>query len=466
MFSILDQGYRLCDGLTRREWLRIGGLGLFGLSLPGWKKSLASPGAVRPAGGKAKACIVLYLGGGPPQHETWDPKPDAPVEIRGDLKPIASCVPGLQVGELMPRIARVADKCCVLRAMSTYDHTHSSSVYWTLTGCEHSPTNTELTRPGPPNDMPCLGAVVGHLRNQRGSLPPAITLPEHFIGNNLVVPPGQDAGFLGRRADPWLMTCDPSAPDFHVPALAPAEGVPPMRADERRSLLQQVDAHFARVQQSGTPGSFDDQRLQAYQLLRSPRARQAFDLDREPVRLRDRYGRHKFGQSVLLARRLIEAGVSLVQVNWPREKGDMQTGNPLWDTHSKNTERLKTALMPPWDMAYSALLEDLSERGLLDETLVVCLAEFGRTPKINAAGGRDHWGGVFSVVLAGGGIRGGQVIGSSDRIGAHPRDGRVRPQDLTATVYHCLGQSPDREIHDTLGRPHPISRGQVIRQAV
>jgi hypothetical protein len=464
MLTMLDRGSRLYDGWTRREWLRAGGLGLLGLSLPDLLRSrltAAAPAGLERAFGKARACIALFLLGGPPQHETWDPKPDAPVEIRGDLKPIATVVPGLQVGELMPRVARLAGRCCVLRAVSTRDNAHSSSGYWMLTGTPHQPTNSENSKPGAPNDWPCLGAVVKHLRPGNGTLPAAVTLPEHIWNTGNIAWPGQNAGFLGRKADPWLLMCDPSAPNFQVPDLGLPADVPPLRLHGRRSLLQQVNRHLDALDR-GAVARFDAQAQQAFELLRSARARQAFDLDREPPAVRDRYGRSRFGQSVLLARRLVEAGVSLVQVNWTRTATDNDV-NPVWDTHTKNAERLKTALMPPMDQAYSALLEDLAERGLLDETLVVWTGEFGRSPKINAGGGRDHWGYVFSVALAGGGVRGGQVYGSSDRIGGQPNDGLVTPQDLTATLFHCLGLRPDTEIHDALGRPVPISRGEVIQ---
>lgn len=459
MLSLHDHSYRLCDGLSRRDWLRLGAVSALGLGMNGRPAPAATSA-------RAKACIFLYLVGGPPQHETWDPKPDAPAEIKGDLKPIATSLPGYFVGELMPRTARLMDKICVLRAISTNDHSHSSSMYWTLTGHAHQPTNTETTREGAPNDAPCLGSLLGHLRQGRGSLPAAITLPEQVIGNNLVVPPGQNAGFLGRKADPWLLTCDPSAPDFRVPALELQPDVSTLRVHDRTALLDQVNQHFAAADRGGAPGLQDARRRQAFDLLCSTKARQAFDLDREPAGVRERYGRHKFGQSCLLARRLVEAGVSLVHINWPREKGDMQTGNPLWDTHSNNTQRLKNNLMPPWDIAYSALLEDLAARGMLDDTLVVCLAEFGRTPKLNSSAGRDHWGGVFSASLAGGGIRGSRVLGASDRIGSGPKDGRVVPDDIAATIFHCLGYGPDHEVKDAVGRPLPLSRGQVIRQAL
>jgi hypothetical protein len=466
MLTIHDQGYRLCDGLTRREWLRAGSLGLFGLSLPALleaRPARAAAGGVDRAFGRAKACIVLFLFGGPPQHETWDPKPDTPLEIRGDLKPIASSLTGLHVGELMPHIARLTHKVCVLRAVSTNDNAHSSSGYWMLTGYPHQPTNSENAKPGAPNDWPCLGAVVKRLRGGNGQLPATVTLPEHLWNTGGISWPGQNAGWLGRTADPWLLHCDPSLAGFQIPALGLPAEVPPLRFQGRETLLAQVNRHLDGVDRGGAVSRFNAQSRQAFDLLRSNRTRQAFALEQESAAVRDRYGRSRFGQSVLLARRLVEAGVSLVQVNWTRTASDTND-NPVWDTHSKNSERLKTALMPPMDQAYSALLQDLSDRGLLDQTLVVWMGEFGRTPKINPRGGRDHWGHVFSVALAGGGIRAGQVYGSSDRIGGHPRDGRVQPQDLTATIFHCLGYRPDTELHDALGRPMAISKGEVLRQ--
>jgi hypothetical protein len=235
------------------------------------------------------------------------------------------------------------------------------------------------------------------------------------------------------------------------------------RLEGRGNLLAALDRRLAAVEASGVLGQYGRQTQQSFGLLRSDRSRQAFDLDREPAPVRERYGRSPFGQSVLLARRLVEAGVSLVQVNWfrgPNEPSD----NPCWDSHTQESARLKTVLVPPMDQAFSALLEDLTERGMLDETLVVCLAEFGRTPRFNPRGGRDHWGYVFSIAMAGGGVRGGQVYGASDRIGAQPQEGRVQPPDLTATIFHCLGYDPGTTIHDSLGRPLALSHGQVIRQ--
>jgi hypothetical protein len=465
MLRIHDDGTRLCDGYNRREWLGVGGLGALGLSLPGLLAARQSAHAEQQAGsfGKAKACIVLFLVGGPAQHETWDPKPDAPAGIRGDLKPIASSVPGLQVGELMPRMAKLAHHCSILRAVSTNDNAHSTSGYWMLTGVPHVPMQVENTKLGAPNDWPCFGALVQKLRGNRGPLPSSITIPEHIWNTGRIDWPGQNAGRIGRVNDPWLLTCDPNAPDFAVPGLGLTAEMPALRVDSRASLLSQVNRHLDEVDRAGVFARHNKLSQQAFDLLRTSKARQAFDLDREPASVRERYGRSRFGQSVLLARRLVEAGAALVQVNWTRDHRDPDD-SPMWDTHQKNTHYLKTSLMPRYDPAHSALLEDLAARGMLDNTLVASIAEFGRTPKINPAGGRDHWGHVYSVCLAGGGIRGGVVHGASDRIGGHPKDGKVQPQDLTATLFHCLGHHPDTEIRDTEGRPVPISRGEVIRQ--
>jgi hypothetical protein len=290
-----------------------------------------------------------------------------------------------------------------------------------------------------------------------------VRLPNRIFNTDGSVWPGQDAGFLGRNADPWLLRCEPASPNYQIPEFHLAKDVPLERLESRKGLLECLNQHHAAAEQSGELSRHDTLAQQAFDLLHSTLARQAFDLDREPEPVRDRYGRNQFGQSVLLARRLVEAGVSLVQVNWFRGP-DEPADNPCWDSHTNENERLKTVLVPPMDQAFSALVEDLAARGMLEETLVVCLAEFGRTPRFNARGGRDHWGHVFSIALAGGGIRGGQVHGVSDKVGAYPKEGRVLPPDLVATIFHCLGYSPDTEIHDSLGRPLPLARGRVIRQ--
>ena len=466
MLTIQDRSTRLCDGMTRRDWLRVGGLSALGLSLPSLISARhASAASIVPSSGRAKSCIVVFLLGGPPQQETWDPKPDAPAEVRGEFKPIPSATPGLFVGELMPRTAALTNHIAVLRAMSSNDNAHSSSGYWMLTGYPHTPMNSENARPGAPNDSPCMGAVVKKLRPERGSLPAAVTLPEDIWNTGRLPWPGQDGGWLGRKCDPWLLLCDPNKPDFEVSGLEASAELPALRVDRRRSLLEAVNRHLDASDRGGAAKNWDATSQQAFDLLRSTKSRGAFNLDEEPPSVRDRYGRNRFGQSMLLARRLVEAGVSLVQVNWQRWEADTSEA-PAWDNHTKNGERLKTVLMPPMDLAYSALLEDLHARGLLGDTLVVWMGEFGRTPKINARAGRDHWGHVYSVALAGGGIRGGAVHGASDSIAGYAREGRVQPWDLSATIFHSLGFHPDTMLFDQFARPMAISKGEVIRQVL
>jgi len=469
MFSFLDRNTTLCDGLSRREWLRVGGLGAFGLSAFGLSVAQMQRTQATPTDpfnsansfGKAKRCIVLFLLGGPPQHETWDPKPDAPSEIRGDLGTIPTATPGYHVGELMPLTARLSDRIAVLRAMSTDDNAHSSSGYWMLTGQPHSPKGQENALPGAPNNWPSMASVVRHLKGDKTSLPGAVRLPEEIWNTGHIVWPGQDAGWLGDHADPWLLTCDPNKVDFRVPDIGLPIEISPERFSQRKALRSLMNHHF-QATKSKPIQRWSNWQSKAIDLLQADETQAAFALDKEPESLRDRYGRNRFGQSVLLARRLVESGVSLVQVNWTRWEDD-ENVTPAWDTHAKNSERLKKALMPPMDQAYSALLEDLEQRGMLEDTLVVWMGEFGRSPKINAAGGRDHWGHVFSVALAGGGVRGGAVYGQSDRQGGYPLDGRVEPQDLTATVFHCLGLHPETLLQDPFGRPMAISTGKPIQ---
>ncbi len=463
MLRFLGPPSRLCDGLTRREMLRVGGLGLAGggLSLADLARGSARAGSADATFGRAKSCIVLFLMGGPPQHSTWDPKPDAPAEVRGDFKPIATNVPGLDLSELMPHTAKVADKLCLLRAMSTGDNAHSSSGYYMLTGRPHQPMNFENANPGAPNDAPSIGALVGRLAPPGGGLPPAITLPHRIFNTDGSVWPGQDAGLLGRSRDPWLLNARLSPDGYRVQEIDLPADLDPARLGRRRELLAGFDEGVIPIDAGRTAIPHDAHTRGAFDLLGSARSRRAFRLDEETQADRERYGVTPFGQGVLMARRLVEAGVRLVQVNWFRGV-DEPPDNPCWDSHTQESARLKSVLVPPTDRAYSALLEDLSRRGMLDETLVVCMAEFGRTPRMDKNGGRGHWGSVFSVALAGGGVRGGQVHGSSDKIGAYPRDGMVRPEDLTATIFHCLGHAPDSEVVDPLGRPQPASRGEVL----
>jgi hypothetical protein len=450
---------------NRREWLRVGGVGLGGLTIP----SLASaapqsvPADVAGAFGKAKSVIVIFLGGGPPQHETWDPKPEAPAEIRGGFGAIASRTPGLSVGELMPMTAQLTDHIAVLRAMVTNDHSHSSSGYQMMTGVPHVPLSQENAVSKAPNLAPHWGSILKYVRaNERRGFPPAITLPTRIANTGEIVWPGQIGGILGPKFDPWLLTCDPSEKNFTVPDLSLPADLPPLRLERRMSLMSQVDRHLAGLQGAPAVEGYNRQASQALELLGGSRAGKAFDLSQESEATRDRYGRTRWAQSVLLARRLVEAGVSLVQINWCRVDGEPNGGS--WDTHDKHNDLLSRYLMPWMDRAYSALLTDLMDRGLLDETLVVWVGEFGHTPRFNPRAGRDHWGHCFSIALAGGGVRGGVVHGKSDGHAAYPVAGRVEPRDLLATMFHCLGHSPDTELHDTEGRPLPISRGRVISE--
>jgi hypothetical protein len=452
---------RLCDGISRRELLRAGGLGALGLSLADLLRSGASAApAANGTFGRAKNVIFLWLQGGPPQHETFDPKPDAPLEIRGPFQPISTNVPGIHFCELLPRTAAIADKLAVIRSLSTDDDTHDSSGYWILTGYKYLGINSREIRP---TDWPYIGSIVKMLKPSE-ALPPltSVWIPDVMRLNDNVQPAGQTGGFLGRHWDPERFICDPSDTEFAIEGLQPPGDLPALRLHGRVSLLDQVQRHFDEIERGAAAGHYDKIQQDALGLLTSGKAREAFDIGREPAALRERYGRHKWGQCVLLARRLIEAGVRLVHVNWPREPGDTAVSNPLWDTHAQNADRLQDALCPQFDVGFTALIDDLGERGLLDETLVVAVGEFGRTPKINAMGGRDHWGHVFSTALAGAGIRGGQVFGSSDKTGALPASHRVEPTDFAATLFHLLGIDPHAMFADRTGRPQPVNKGEPL----
>ncbi len=458
MLHIPGQTAPLCDGYSRRELLRIGAIGLGGLSLPRLLRARATAreSGLRP---RAKSVIVLFNGGGIPHHETWDPKPDAPLEVRGPFGVIPTRTPGLRVGELMPRTASLTDRIAVIRTMVTGDNSHSSSGYQMLTGVPHIPLSRENATPGKPNDWPPYNAVIRALRPAVNGLPSSIVLPRRLANFDGLYPwPGTTAGVLGGRFEAWALSCDPSDPQFTAPGCEASPDVPAARVDLRRELLSRLDQ---RLDGFSPTADHDRYREQAIELLAGRRAREAFDLDREPAPVRDRYGRTIHGQSVLLARRLVEAGVSLVQVNWASQDKKLPNGGG-WDTHEKHNESLKGWLMPAMDRTYSALIEDLDQRGLLDETLVCWVAEFGHTPKFNARGGRDHWGRVFSIALAGGGVKGGVVLGKTDRHAAEPIDDAVRPADYLATVFHCLGFHPDTTLQDVEGRPLTISRGRVI----
>jgi hypothetical protein len=450
---------RLCDGLPRRDFLRLGTLGALSSCLSSGVAASAISDRL-PGFGRARRCVLLFLTGGPPQHDTFDPKPDAPAEIRGELQPIATRTAGIRFTELFPRLARHTDKLCVVRSVTHTDTVHTSAGYTMLTGAYHPLANTPAgatnVRPTA-NDNPHFGALLSLTRPARPGVPVFAALPEVIKDAAVNEFPGQGAGFLGHRYDPFRINLDPATSAFEPPPIALPDDMSVQRLSDRRWLNGRIDRAWRLLDQR--VGDFTEQQRQAYGLLAAPGLRRAFALDQEPAALRDSYGTHLFGQGCLLARRLLEAGVTLVTVYWHYEGPD---DSPVWDTHWNNFRHLRERLAPPTDRAVAALLGDLSARGLLDDTLVICMGEFGRTPRINREAGRDHWGKAQSILLAGAGIRGGRVHGATDRIGSEPADAPVTPPDLVATVLHLLGVNPHFEVHDRTGRPLRAVDGQAV----
>jgi hypothetical protein len=454
MLSVLGRSVRLCDGLTRREALRVGGLGFTGLLWSDWLRArVAAPDRARtgqrPAGrtGRARACILLYAYGGPSHLDVWDLKPDAPREIRGEFRPTATRVPGIAITEHLPRLARLADHYAIVRSVTHRDNDHAIGAYLALTGHSH-PRNDVLgiEPPASPQDMPSLGSVVSRLRPARRPVFSYVTLGElRHLGNHDSM--GQNGGCLGRAYDPFTVPFvrpGDGALDLSVAHSVLAQG-DARRMGGRQRLLRELNRTAPPLEATAGTRNRDEFTRRAFELLSSPASRAAFDVDREPQRVRDAYGPAPFARSCLLARRLVEAGVPLVTV--------YSFGNRDWDTHGNNFPALRNTLLPPTDRGFAALLEDLDARGLLDETLVVWMSEMGRTPRVNRGAGRDHWSFCYSVVLAGGGVRGGQVYGSSDRAAAYPSTNPVSPADLAATIYQCLGIDPRVHVTDQQGRP-------------
>ncbi len=452
--------------MGRREFLRAGSLGLVGLGLPQLLHArAAAPALSRP---RARACILLFMWGGPAQQDTWDPKPDAPAEYRGEFRTIPTAVPGLRVCEHLPRLARMTDKLALLRAMTHNDVDHTTSTHYLLTG-------RGLPRPGAARseDWPGYGAVLAHLGRGRGPLPPFVSMmPKVPNGAPRFVEEshGQGAGWLGPVYEPLRIDADASRPDYQVADFSLQADVPLARTNRRQALLRDLDSQVRRLEDHAGVRAADAHYDRAFALLADRKAARAFDLTREDPRTRERYGMNLHGQAVLQARRLVEAGVPLVTVFWQND--GITNVSVYWDTHNRNFIDLKTRLCPVTDRAFSALLEDLEQRGMLDETLVVWTGEMGRTPRVGqsvpggaGAGrdGRDHWASVFTTVLAGGGIRGGVVHGSSDRYAAHPAANPTAPADLAATIYHCLGIDPHCEVRDRLGKPSVLCEGAPIR---
>src|SRR4051794_2116992 len=461
MLSIGAGGVRRSvGGPSRRELIRLGAIGLGGLTLPGLLRLERAASAMPAAGnGRAKSAILLFLSGGPAHQDMWDMKPDAPEAVRGTFRPIETNVPGIAVCEHLPRMARIADRYAIVRSLTHPQADHPAAAYRMMIGSpiqrpsNEANTMSRLDRPHPGS---ALARVLGPTPTR---VPPFVMLPEAMQPNG-PERGGQHAGFLGAAFDPYRINSDPNLDDFNPGSLELPPDLTPHRLDDRRSLLGVLEARRGLPDCGDSPAEFETQYSRAFDLITSPATRRAFDLDAETASDRDRYGRHVFGQSVLLARRMVEAGVRLVHVNWVRH--DNGKGGQGYDTHSKHLEWARNQLLPPTDAAFTALVEDLDARGLLDETLVIMMGEFGRTPKFNDAGGRDHWPHCFSVVMAGGGIKGGQVLGSSDKIAAFPASDPVTPGDLIATLYHCLGVDPQTLIHDIQDRPYVLADGAPL----
>jgi hypothetical protein len=457
--------------MSRREYLRAGSLGLLGLGLPQFLQaktaSASAKGGSTPRG-RARACILLFMWGGPAQMDTWDPKPAAPAEYRGEFKPIATNVSGIQICEHLPRLARHAHQLALVRSMTHGDVDHTTATHFLLTG-------HDLPARGKPRaeDWPGYGAVLSRLGRGRGPLPAFVSMmPKVPNGAPRFVEEshGQGAGWLGNPYEPMRIDADASKPGYRVGDFNLHADVPLERTRRRQALLRRLDRQKRRLGELPAVAALDHHYQRAFDLIGAPAATRAFDLSRESARVRERYGMNIHGQAVLQARRLVEAGVPLVTVFWQND--GITNVSVYWDTHSRNFIDLKNRLCPVTDQAFSALLEDLQQRGLLDETLVVWTGEMGRTPRVGqsvpggaGAGrdGRDHWAKVFTTVLAGGGIKGGVVHGSSDRYAAYPASHPTPPADLAATVYHCLGIDPRLQIHDRLGRPYTLCEGTPIR---
>lgn len=448
---------RSTAALHRRDVLSTGALGALGLSLPRLLAAESAAGSTGPEA-RADACIVIYLNGGPSHLDMWDMKPDAPKEIRGEFRSISSSLPGVQLSEHLPKLARLVHHTTLVRSMHhSVNNSHAAAVYVALTGHDRG----EQGGGAKPTDHPPPGAVLAKLRPSSGSLP-YVALPyKTREGSTGPLQPGFLAGFIGASYDPFWVLDDPNARGFRVRDLTLPHGVSRRRMALRGELLTRLDQRFQHTGLERQFDSLDDFQKRAFELVTSPSARRAFNVDEEPTAMRDAYGRNIYGQSVLLARRLIEAGTRLVTVSWAPD------ANATWDTHGKNFEKLRSPLLPQLDAALSSLLGDLMARGRLDRTLVAVLGDFGRTPKINGNAGRDHWNSCYTVLLAGGGVKAGHVHGASDRTGATPIEAPTTPGDIVATMYRLLGVDSHTLIHDALDRPIPvIPEGRVVREII
>lgn len=435
----------------RRHFLQIAGATAIGAFWSNLER--ASAAATQKA--KTRSVIMIFNCGAPSHLDLWDPKPEAPDNVRGEFRPIATNVPGIFISELLPRLARLADKYAIVRSVHHGHSSHNAGMYWSIAGRPYRIDST-LINPSR-SDFPSLGTLVGWLARRdgySGALPPYVITPAPHCDSTAYITPGQFGACLGPQYDPFVLNSDPNAENFRVPNLSLPEGMSVDRLSGRLGLLRRLD-RLVPVINTSAAAEIDINNDKAFSLVSQGDMARAFDLSQEPAKVRERYGRHTWGQSHLLARRLVEAGVRFVStVNGP---------SIVWDTHEDNFRRLKTRLVPPMEQAFAALLEDLHERGLLDSTLVLWIGDFGRTPIINRNTGRDHWPQCYSVVLAGGGIRGGQVIGESDRTGAVPKSQPVTPADIHATIFAAMGYDPHAiTFTSPTGAPARLSDGQVI----
>jgi hypothetical protein len=438
--------------LTRRTCLTIGGAAGLGLGLPDLLRlrGAESSGSF----GSAKSVIFLFLHGGHPQHETWDPKPNASDTVRGEFGDAATSIPGFRISELMPQCAKLADRLAVVRSMAHDNTNHVQACLPAMTGHKHPPDVRGRGDFPPTNaDFPHFGAVLDHLRTSSGQLPNWVQLGPVMTRSNRTVLHGQSAGFLGDHYSPFRVDQDLTAEDVRIEAIAPEITVQRLR--DRRNLLAEIDSQRKRLDVAAARSrvAFYEK---AFGLLTSEATHRAFDLATEPTAMRERYGRNQVGQSCLLARRLVEAGVPFVNVHW------CKTPSGSWDTHGQNFKKMKDSLGPTLDTALSALIEDIEQRGMLDDVLIMPMAEFGRTPQINKNAGRDHWPFVYTLAMAGAGLKRGVVEGASDRLGAYPASTPYDPADMAATIYHLLGIGSDTLLHDREGRPHKLVAGNKI----
>ena len=437
------------ENLGRRDVLQVGFSGLLGLGLADVLAG-RSESADRAPRRKVRSVVLLFLTGAPSHQDMWDLKPDGPSSTRGEFRPVATNVPGVEIGPHMPGLAQLADTYAIVRSMRHSLPSHEHGTHRMLTGINKQPPGS--THMASRNDWPCYSAGLQYLKPHPDGQPQGIMLPTYL--NNGYGFCGQTAGFLGADYDPWHVIRDPNGKNFHVDELEFQPGLGVGRLTDRRRLLQGIDSQRQALANNQRVSDLSRRMQQAHDILVSGGLRESFDIGQESKETRDRYGRHMFGQSMLLARRLVESEMPIVQVN----VGSMNR----WDTHGNNFKRLKSELLPPFEKGLSSLVTDLRDRGLLDETLIVVTGEFGRTPKINKTGGRDHWSRVFSALFIGGGVQGGQVIGASDRLASDPVTRAYSPADMGATIYAALGIDPASQVIDRLRRPHQLNIGEVI----